>query len=134
MPRENVELVRMQYERWNARDFDAWIEAFDPEIEYVSSVAASIDGSGEYQGHEGIRRFIEDYWEVWDYFRLDPREYIEAGEKVAVVMRATGRGRDSGAEVEREIAHVWTFRSARPIRHQSFGTRREALEAVGLRE
>ena len=29
---DQVELVRAQYERWNAEDFDAWIEGFDPEL------------------------------------------------------------------------------------------------------
>ena len=132
MSRENVELVRAQYERWNAEDFDAWIEAFDPEVEYLSSVAASIDGSGEYRGHDGMRRFVSDYLESWEFFRLEPREYLDAGPKVAVVMRATARGRGSGVQLDRDLAHVWTFRGRRAVRHESFASRREALEAAGL--
>ena len=127
-------MARAQYERWNAGDFDAWIEGFDPEVEYGSSVIASIDGRGEYRGYRGVRRFVKEYFEDWEYFRLEPREYIDAGSKVAVVMRATGRGRGSGVQVERDLAHVWTFRRGRAIRHQSLGSRAEALEAAGLRE
>ena len=134
MSRENVELARAQYERWNAGEFEAWIEAFDPEAEYLSSVTAAFDGRGEYRGHEGIRQFVNDYMEGWEYFRIEPTEYLDAGPRVVVVMRATARGRVSGVQVDRDLAHVWTFRASRVIRHQSFASRQEALEAVGLSE
>ena len=127
-------MARAQYARWNARDFEAWIEGFDPEVEYLSAVVASLDGGGEYRGHEGLRRFISEYFDHWESFELEPTEYFDAGPKVAVVMRATARGRGSGARVDREIAHVWTFRDGRAIRHESFTGRQEALAAVGLRE
>jgi ketosteroid isomerase-like protein len=127
---ENVELARAQYERWNARDFEGWVEAFDPEVEYLSVVTASMDGGGRYHGHDGLRQFIREF-EDWESFRLEPTEYLEAGPKVAVVMRAIARGRGSGVEVDREIAHVWTFRGGRAIRHESFAGREEALEAIG---
>ncbi len=130
MSRVNVELARAQYERWNAGDFEAWIDGFDPDVEYVSSVSASVDGRGEYRRHEGLRRFVAEYFEGWEYFRLDPVEYIDAGERVVVVMSATARGRGSGVEVERQLAHVWTFRGQLAIRHQSFASRAEALEAA----
>lgn len=132
MSQENLDVVRAQYERWNAREFDAWIEAFDPEVEYMSSVVASVDGAGEYHGHEGLRRFVREYFEDWESFQLEPLEYLDADPKVAVVMRAVARGRGSGARVDREIAHVWTFRDGRAIRHESFPGRDQALEAVGL--
>ena len=44
MSKENEALVRTQYERWNAEDYDAWIDGFDPEVQYFSSVSASLDG------------------------------------------------------------------------------------------
>jgi ketosteroid isomerase-like protein len=131
MSRENVELVRAQYARWNAEDFDAWIEAFDSEVEYLSSVAASV-GERVYRGHEGVRRFVSEYFEGWEQFQLEPTEYLEAGPRVVAVMRAVARGRGSGVQVGRELAHVWTFRSGSPIRHESFASRAEALEAAGL--
>jgi hypothetical protein len=46
MSHENAGLARKQYERWNAEDFDAWIDGFDPDVQYFSSVSASLDGQG----------------------------------------------------------------------------------------
>ena len=72
--------------------------------------------------------------EAWEYFELAPTEYLDAGSRVVVVMRATARGRESGVRIDRDLAHVWTFRGRRAIRHQSFASREEALEAAGLSE
>ena len=134
MSQENVDLARARYERWNAGEFEAWIEAFDPEAEYLSSVTAAIDGRGEYRGHDGIRQFLRDYMVDWESFHLAPTEYLDAGSKVVVVMRVIARGRESGVRVDRQLAHVWTFRGAKATRHQSFATREEALQAAGLSE
>jgi uncharacterized protein len=134
MSEENVELVRAQYARWNAEDFDAWIEGFDPEVEYFSSVSASTDGRGEFHGHEGMRRFVKSYFEAWEWFQLEPIEYIDTGAHVFSFLKTTGRGRGSGAQVEGEVAHVWTIRGTRATRCLSFARREEALKAAGLSE
>jgi ketosteroid isomerase-like protein len=134
MSQEDVDLARTQYERWNAEDFEAWINGFDPDVQYFSSVSASLDGRGEFHGHEGMRRFVKGYFEAWEWFRLQPVEFIDAGTQLAVVLRTTGRGRWSGAEVKGEVAHVWTFQGQIATRCLSFPTREEALQAAGLLE
>jgi ketosteroid isomerase-like protein len=131
---ENVQRAAAQYDRWNAEDFESWIKAFDPAAEYFSSISAGLDGSGRYVGHSGLLRFVRDYTGDWEYFRIEPIDYIDAGENVVVTMRTVGRGRVSGAEVTRDVAHVWTFRNGLVARHRSFSARGEALEAVGLEE
>jgi ketosteroid isomerase-like protein len=134
MSQENVEAARAQYENWNARELEAWIAGFHPEVDYTSSVTAGLFGQGDYHGHEGMRSFVAQYLEAWEYFRLEPREYIPADDRVVVVMDAFGRGRTSGVVVEHEIAHIWSFRDGLAVRHESYASREEALEAVGLSE
>jgi ketosteroid isomerase-like protein len=131
---DQVELVRAQYERWNAEDFDAWIEGFDPEVQYFSSVSASLDGQGEFHGHEGMRAFVKAYFESWEWFRLQPIEFIDAGARFVAVCTTRGRGRERGAEVDGKVAHVWTLQGMRATRCLSFQAREQALEAAGLKE
>ena len=133
MSRENVELARAQYERWNAGDLDAWVEAFDPEAEYLSSMTAAFDGRGEYAGHEGIRRFISEYLEGWEYFRLEPTEYLDAGARVVVVMRATACGRGSRVQVERDLAHVGRFEGPRRFATRALRADRRPSKPWGSR-
>jgi ketosteroid isomerase-like protein len=134
MSKENVELARAQYERWNAEDFDGWIDGFDPDVQYFSSVSASLDGQGEFHGHEGMRAFVKGYLEAWEWFRLEPIEFIHAGACLVAVCTTRGQGRQSGVEVDGRVAHVWTFQGGRATRCLSFQDRDQALEAVGLRE
>lgn len=132
MFKQYVALARAQYERWNAEDFDAWIDGFDPSVQYFSSVSASLDGQGEFRGHEEMRTFVKGYFEAWEWFRLWPIEFIDAGAQLAAVCATKGRGRESGAEVEGRVAHVWSFRGGRATRCLSFQTRDQALEAAGV--
>jgi ketosteroid isomerase-like protein len=127
-------LARAQYQRWNAEDFDAWIEGFAPDAHYFSSVSASLDGAGEFHGHEGLRAFVEAYLEAWEWFRLWPTEFIDAGDERVASCDTRGKGRESGVVVDGEVSHVWSFRGDRAARCLSFQKRVEALEAAGLSE
>jgi ketosteroid isomerase-like protein len=125
-------LARAQYQRWNAEDFDAWIEGFAPDVQYFSSVSASLDGEGEFHGQEGLKAFVEAYFEAWEWFRLWPTEFIEAGDDLVASCATRGRGRESGVVVDGRVAHVWSFRGGRATRCLSFQKRAQALEAAGL--
>ena len=134
MSQELEALARTQYERWNAEDFDAWIDGFDPEVQYFSSVSASLDGRGEFHGHEGMRAFVKAYFEAWQWFRLWPIEFIDANGDLVAVCTTRGKGSESGVVIDGTVAHVWTFRGGRATRCLSFQKRDQALEAAGLRE
>ena len=49
-------------------------------------------------------------------------------------IRARGRGRGSGAELDNRIAQVWTIRDDKAIRLVAYEERADALKAVGLSE
>jgi uncharacterized protein len=127
-------LAWSQYQRWNAEDFDAWVEGFDPDVQYFSSVSASLDGEGEFHGHEGLRTFVAAYLEAWEWFRLWPTEFIEAGDDLVASCDTRGKGRESGVVVDGGVAHVWSFRGELATRCLSFQKRAQALEAAGLSE
>ena len=87
-----------------------------------------------YHGHQGVREFLALIREQWATLRLEPQEFVDAGDKVVVSIRLVGVGKESGAETTAESAHVWTFREGKIIRQTTFQTMDEALEAAGLRE
>src|SRR3989442_869713 len=55
---------------------------------------------GIYDGHAGLRRFGIEVREVWAQFSIEPERFIEAGDRVVVIVTRRGRGRASGIEVE----------------------------------
>jgi ketosteroid isomerase-like protein len=61
-------------------------------------------------------------------------ETIDAGDRVVVETRVSGRGRESGVGVDSRTYMVWTLRGKKVLRMDEFTERADALEAAGLSE
>ncbi len=64
----------------------------------------------------------------------EPREFIDAGDRVVVAVHASGRAKRSGLETTLDYAVVYTVEEGEIIRGREYATRADALEAVALRE
>jgi ketosteroid isomerase-like protein len=74
-------------------------------------------------------------WDVsWASWRWEPAEFIDAGDRVVAVLQVYASGRVSGVDVERLDGAVWTLRDGKCVRLDYYGSKAEALEAVGLAE
>ena len=134
MSQENVEIVHRAYEAFSRAGLDALLEHFHPDAEY--DITAAIGPyAGMYYGRAVIRNFLADYLESWEYVRMEPEDFIEAGEDyVVVLLRLHMRGKGSGVEVEAQTINVWTVRDGKAVRMAVYNDKAEALEAVGLSE
>ena len=70
--------------------------------------------------------------QIWSEFRLEPDEYIDAGERVVVrgVQRAVGPG---GASESRYL-HVFTLRGGKIVRAEYIADTAAAMGALGVHE
>ena len=131
MSQENVGTARDFIAAYNQRDYDAAVEHFDPEIEWVLPARQSSDSG---RGPDEVKRFWNDIDETFEELRLEPQEFVDAGDRVATRLRHYGRSR-SGAEIDVEMYHqVATFRAGKMVRIEYFGEWTEALEAAGRSE
>jgi ketosteroid isomerase-like protein len=132
MSQGNVDKTKEFIAAYNRRDFDAALASFDPDVDWV---LPALQESDSCKGTEEIRRFWVGLDETFDGFRLDPQEFVDAGDQVAVRLRYYGRGKGSGAEVETEMYHqLSTFRDGVMVRVEYFTSWGEVLEAAGLKE
>jgi ketosteroid isomerase-like protein len=122
-------VVRRSFELLNAGDIDGAVELMHPEVEFHD--VAEIPGSTTYRGREGIRRWWATVREPLEELRFEFGEVVESGDKLAVVTRAVGRGRGSGAEVDWTFTTVWTVRDGLIHYHQGYADHAEALRAMG---
>jgi ketosteroid isomerase-like protein len=130
MSKENIDIVRAFIAAYNRRDYEAAVESFDPEIEWVLPERQSSDSC---QGPNAVKRFWTGLDNTFDELRLDPQEHVDAGDVVATRLRYYGRGKESGLKIEAELYHqVATFRSGRMVRIEYFAEWSETLEAAGL--
>jgi len=134
MSRENVEVVRRLWEAAERRDRQAVFALYDPAIVWESHETGAIEREGLYHGHEEVREFFRDWLESFETYRAQADTFIEAGDKVVVGYRVSGRGRGSGIEVDMHRWNVYAIRNGLVVRVEVFKTKPEALEAVGLSE
>lgn len=131
MSQENVDKARDFITAYNRRDFDAAMEFFDPEIDWVLPARQAADSA---RGTAAIRRFFEELDESFEEFRLEPQEFVDAGDMVATRLRYYGRGKGSGVEIETEMYHqVATFRDGIIVRMEYVTSWPAALEALSGR-
>jgi uncharacterized protein len=132
MSQGNIDLTRRGYEAFARGDLDAVLEFMHPEIE--AHDPPEVPDAAIYRGRDAVRRDWEETAGLFEDFSIDVEKSIDRDDEVVVFLRFRGRGRDSGAELEAPMAHVWTLHDGKAVRLRQFLDRAEALEAVGLSE
>jgi ketosteroid isomerase-like protein len=132
MSQENVEVVRLLFEHWTRDDWNWGQELFDDDCEAVFSGSWFPEAAVHRIGHEAVRAWI-GFTGAFETFAIEVEQIVDAGEQVIVLAWLQGRGRASGADVNAKTGAIFTFRDAKIVRY-ALTDRREALEAVGLRE
>jgi ketosteroid isomerase-like protein len=134
-PQSNVEVFRRAVEAYNRRDVEAFLEEFDPAVEWRALTQVMFGGeSTVYRGHEGVREFMREVDEALAEVQVEYSEMHDLGERIVVIGRLRARGRASGAETESAIGWVVEFKGDRVVRMRDYLDPKEALEVAGLRE
>ncbi len=77
----------------------------------VFDVSAVFTDVAPARGHEDMRAYWIEMHETWDGIRLEPVEGFDVGDGCLIlVMRLTGVGRKSGAEVDQELTMLYRIR------------------------
>jgi ketosteroid isomerase-like protein len=131
MSQDNVEIVRLLYERLNrtARlDRNAYVgdATFD---------ASRLPGFGTYTGFDEFNAAWTQYRDTFDNWWIEVEELLEGkGNRVFVAVRDGGRLKASGSEVRQQFFHVCEMQAGKVTAWADFLDRSEALEAAGLRQ
>src|ERR1041385_2887703 len=97
MSQENVEVVRAIFGPWERGDYSS-AERLDSEIEYVVADGPE-PGSG--RGLAGLGQAWRAWISAWEDLSIQVDEYRELDdERVLVLARKSGRGKQSGLEIE----------------------------------
>jgi ketosteroid isomerase-like protein len=130
MSQENVELVQEALGRFAATGEPPW-DALHEEIEVHDH---DIMDAGEYRGHAGFGRWLEDWAAAWSEYSMEPEEFFDAGARVVAFIRQKTTGKGSGVALERQDAMVFEVRDGKVVRLDYYNNREQALKAVGLAE
>lgn len=133
MSEENLEVVRRWWASFNEEGMPS-LDLCDEQVEVRNPPDFPVRGS--YYGHEGIRQWRADVFDVIDDVNVEAEKLFDVGDGETVVMflRLRGVAIYTRIPIDETWAAVWTIRVGKVVHAQGYISRREALEAAGLRE
>jgi ketosteroid isomerase-like protein len=127
---ENVEIVRRWVAAFNRGDPKGVLELCNPEVEWWDR--EDDPGASVRRGYDENRKALAELDEALAELRIEPEEFIGAGEHVVVPIRLLGRGRASGVPFEEQEVHVFRLRDGKISEGREYREKDEALKAVGV--
>jgi ketosteroid isomerase-like protein len=129
--RKNIEIVRGIYEAFARTDIQSAFEAIDPEVVW-DLTNHSWPGADQYHGHEGIVEVLSEWIGSFEEYRIEPEQFLDAGDQVVVVQHEVGRHRGSDMPLDRRSASVYTLREGKATRIDHYLDVAKGIEAAGL--
>ena len=128
---EPRDILDRGYAAFNRGDHDTLFELMEPD--FVWHEALEVPGRKAAIGRDEFAGYMRGFERMWEDFGFEILEVDEVSDELALArMRAHGRGRASGEQMELEIFHLWRFRNGRVARMDAFldeGAARDALQA-----
>ncbi|MEA2493985.1 MAG: SnoaL-like domain [Thermoleophilaceae bacterium] len=115
---DTVELVRLAFERFNARDADGLAALMAPDGELYPYAIDERRRDG-YKGHDGLRTYIDDVGRLFAEFHVDISEYKDVGDGVVLAEgRIVGATHDR-TDIDMAASWLWTVRDGKVTRMQA---------------
>jgi ketosteroid isomerase-like protein len=100
--------LRRGIDAWNRRDYDAALSTMREDIVWRTGGGIP-DLESAYRGHDGVRRFFEEFVDPWEEISVAIDEVVdERDDQVLVVVRFQARGRGD-IEVDGRFFQLYRF-------------------------
>jgi ketosteroid isomerase-like protein len=128
MSQQNVEVVREMWKRFLGDDPATGLAFCDPDIEWDGT---NLPDGKVARGHEAIVEHAMRWAEIWDHWKMEPEEFIDAGaDQVILVFRESGRS-ESGLQMDERHAELYRLRDGMVVYRKGFSDPDEAFAAAG---
>jgi ketosteroid isomerase-like protein len=133
MSQELIELVLIGHDGFNRGDLSEAKTKVSDDVEWgTTGTWPGLDET--YHGPDALDEWIETLHSEWETIRVTLDEVVEdAGDVAILTERLSGRGRESGIEVEMQVFSVYWSEGGKIVKRASYRTREEALTALEKR-
>jgi ketosteroid isomerase-like protein len=128
MSETDIDVILAEYEAMCRGDWPDVFSRANPDFEFQPPSGGI--GGGVIQGRERSRRDIEEFFSPYEEVILEPEEFHERGDCIAVVLRMRTRPRGSTATVETRLGNLWVMRDGKPARLEIHPEPEAALRAA----
>lgn len=114
----DIKAVQRIYTALTRWDVDDLVANVAHDIEWT--MPDPLPWGGTHHGPEGVRSFAQIFQDHVEGPWADPDDFLEAGDRIVVLGRLSGRARESGQGFEIGFVHVWTLSDGIPSRAQIY--------------
>lgn len=127
-----ADIVREAIDAFGEAGLDGMAQYWDRQIDW-RAIEGAVDDVGEIHGIEALRRYYQEWLDIFDDLTLVATDVREAADgRVVAEQHSEGRAKISGAETELTYAVVYTLRDGKIAHGREYATLEEALEVVNL--
>ena len=124
-----ADLVRRAYAALAERDFETLSELAVPDFEL--DVTDRVLNPASYRGEEGLRQFLAEVDELWEFMDMKVERLVERDDEVLALLAVDIKGRGSGLTLQDRIAQRWTLRDGKLVRMRVIADQEAALAEFG---
>jgi len=119
MSDENIARAREMYNAFGRGDVPAVLGAMTEDIEWYE--AEGMPYGGLQHGPQAVAENVfGPVTQDIENFAVTPEEFYAGGDEVLIVVRYTGKGAESGKELDLQVVHTMTFRDGKVARFRQF--------------
>jgi ketosteroid isomerase-like protein len=127
---QSVAVVQQLLEHFMATGEPDW-DTLHEEVEVYDHDTP--DQRGEYHGHTGVARWLEEWGAAWADYSIELEELLDVDGRVVAVFNMNATGRGSGVTLERQDGMACELRDGKIARLDYYNSREQAVQAAGRR-
>ena len=127
----SVQIIRSIYDAFEKGDVPTVLAQMHQSIEWKEAENFIYADRNPYIGPQAVldgvfMRLGSD----WESFTVTPEEWLDAGDRVAVLGTYTGTYKATGREVRAQFAHVWSLKESKVVQFQQYTDTKQFAEAT----
>jgi ketosteroid isomerase-like protein len=130
MHEAHVDLLREFYDALGRNDFESAVRLCDPDVQvYLNpDVVAALPP----KGHKEVVSYLRGWFDSWDKYAPQPKEFVQAGDQVVVYVQLVARGKNSRFEIEEEMADIFRLEDGKIVQLRLYVDRGVAQRSAGI--
>ena len=125
---DDADIIRQLAERWNAHDIEGALDLYAEDAVVVNG--ADWPEQANWEGHDGIRRSMEEWSAVWESAVVEMGPIERYGDRILAAGTWRTRGATSGAEGTMPFVILFSFRDGKIALHEWFTDYDDAVAAA----
>jgi ketosteroid isomerase-like protein len=127
--RDDCAVIWRLFEALSAKDVESGVPLFHEDGEYRSAFAPA-EGGAAYSGHDGLRKYFNAVFELFDVWCVTPTNFIASDDRIMVLCMFELSGQGSHVTMKQPIGTIWILRDGLIKRGFGFLNVNDAVDSM----